>query len=121
MWNADITRALHSRTSSGPVQYAATSLELYSSTGTTYDVPEPEHDVALHDALSSRTAVATMGSALSVFSVQINSDFFFFHYPVKQTNKQKNKRDFLGVFKHSLCGCCKRYLEIVVVLQNREH
>ena len=116
MWNADITRALHSQTSSGPVQYAATSLELYSSTGTTYDVLEPEHDVALYDALSSRTAVATMGSALSVVSVQVNSDFcfFFFHYPEK-------KRDFLGVFKHSLCGFCKRYLEIVVVLQNREH
>ena len=117
MWNADITRALHSQTSSGPVQYAATSLELYSSTGTTYDVLEPEHDVALYDALSSRTAVATMGSALSVVSVQINSDFcfFFVDYLVKK------KRDFLGVFKHSLCGCCKRYLEIVVVLQNREH
>ena len=113
MWNADITRALHSQTSSGPVQYAATSLELYSSTGTTYDALEPEHDVAL----SSRTAVATMGSALSVVSVQINGDFcfFFVHYLVKK------KRDFLGVFKHSLCGCCKRYLEIVVVLQNREH
>ena len=64
MWNADITRALHSRTSSGPVQYAATSLELYSTTGTTNDVLEPEHDAALYDALSSRTAVATMGSAL---------------------------------------------------------
>ena len=87
MWNADITRALHSQTSSGPVQYAATSLELYSSTGTTYDVLEPEHDVALYDALSSRTAVATMGSALSVVSVQINSDFCFFcfvHYPVRK-------------------------------------
>ena len=78
MWNADITRALHSQTSSGPVQYAATSLELYSSTSTTYDVLKPEHDVALYDALSSRTAVATMGSALSVVSVQINSDFCFF-------------------------------------------
>ena len=113
MWNADINRALHSQTYSGPVQYAATSLELYSSTSTTYDVLEPEHD-----ALSSRTAVATMGSALSVVSVQINSDFcfFFVHYLVK-----KKRRDFLGVFKHSLCGCCKRYLEIVVVLQNREH
>ena len=78
MWNVDITRALLSQTSSRPVQYAATSLELYSSTGTTYDGLEPEHDVALYDALSSRTAVATMGSALSVVSVQINSDLFFF-------------------------------------------
>ena len=117
MWNADITRALHSQTSSGPVQYAATSLELYSSTGTTYDGLEPEHDFALYDALSSRTAVATMGSALSVVSVQINSDFCFFFVDYLL----KKKRDFLGVFKHSLCGCCKRYLEIVVVLQNREH
>ena len=118
MWNADITRALHSQTSSGPVQYAATSLEFNSSTGTTYDVLEPEHDVSLYDALSSRTAVATMGSALLVVSVQINSDFcfFFVHYLVK-----KKERDFLGAFKHSLCGCCKRYLEIVVILQNREH
>ena len=80
MWNADITRALHSQTSSGPVQYAATSLKLYSSTGITYDVLEPEHDVALYDALSSRTAVATMGSTLSVVSVQINSDFCFFFF-----------------------------------------
>ena len=47
MWNADITRALHFQTSSGPVQYAATNLELYSSTGTTYDVLEPEYNVAL--------------------------------------------------------------------------
>ena len=78
MWNADITRALHSQTSSEPVQYAATDLELYSSTGTTYDALEPERDVALYDALSSRTAVAAMGSALSVVSVQINSDFCFF-------------------------------------------
>ena len=86
MWNADITRALHSQTSSGPVQYAATSLELYSSTGTTHDALEPEHDVALYDALSSRTAVATMGSALSVVSVQISSDFcvFFVDYLVKK-------------------------------------
>ena len=86
MWNADITRALHSQTSSGPVQYAATSLEPYSSTGTTYDVLDPENDVALYHALSSRTAVITMVSALSVVSVQINSDFCFFlvHYLVKK-------------------------------------
>ena len=82
MWNAAITRALHSQTSSGPVQYAATSLELYSSTGTTYDVLETEHDVALYDALSSRTAVATMESSLSVVSVQINSDFCFYFGPL---------------------------------------
>ena len=68
----------HHQSPSGPVQYAATSLELYSFTGTTYDVLEPEHDVAIYDALSSRTAVATMGSALSVVSVQIKSDLSFF-------------------------------------------
>ena len=56
-----------------------------------------------------------MGSALSVVSVHLKSDLFFFvHYLVK------NKKNFLGVFEHSLCVCCKRYLEIVVVLQNRE-
>ena len=89
MWNADITRALHSQTSRGPVQYAATSRELYSSTGTTYDGLEPEHDFALYDALSSRTAVATMGSALSVVSVQINSDFCFFcPLPCKKKKKE---------------------------------
>ena len=76
--------ALHSQTSSGPVQYPATSLELYSSTGTTYDVLEPEHDVALYGALSSRTAVTTMGSVFSVVSVQINSDFFFCPLPCKK-------------------------------------
>ena len=97
MWNADITRALHSQTSSGPVKYAATSLELYSSTSTTYDVLEPEHDVALYDALSSRTAVATMGSALSVVSVQINSDFWFFFCPLPCKKKKEISLVYLNI------------------------
>ena len=82
------------------VQYAANSLGLYSSTGTTYDVLEPEHNVALYDALSSRTAVATMGSALSVVSVQINSDFCFFcfvHYLVRK------KKEISLVYLNILC------------------
>ena len=57
-----------------------------------------------------------MGSALSVVSVHLKSDLFFF-CPL---SCKKQKKNFLGVFERSLCVCCKRYLEIVVVLQNRE-
>ena len=116
MWNADITRVLLSQTSSGPVQYAATSLELYSSTGTTYDVLEPEHDVALYDALSSRTAVATMGSALSVVSVQINSDLFFF---LSITFFLKTKEISLVYLNIRFMDAVNAILKLV--LQNCEH
>ena len=86
MWNANTASALHFETYSRPVRYAATSLALYTSTGTTLDVLEREHDVALYDVLSSRIAAATMGSALSVFPVQINIDFFC---PLHCCNKKK--------------------------------